>query len=112
MMKHDYATLLFKAGLLVLVLAIITFLFALIVPGVVGQGQVSDLIKNYVPYGAVLLVLLAAFLGEIGTLILAYEVATARNETLWKILWVMVLLFLGFGVGVAIYYAVARKERR
>lgn len=112
MMKRDYATLLFKAGLAILVLAALTFLFALVVPSLIGQGQVSDLIKSYVPYGALLLALLAAFLGEVGTLILAYEVATARNENLWKMLWLMVLLLLGFGVGVAIYYAVARKERR
>ena len=39
------------------------------------------------------------------------DIVQAKNEAMWKVLWVVVSLFLGI-IGVAIYYFVGRKSRK
>lgn len=39
------------------------------------------------------------------------NILTAKNDTNWKILWVLLCLFLGI-IGVIIYLCIGRKERK
>ena len=40
-----------------------------------------------------------------------YEIVTAKNDGSWKVLWALIVVFLG-AIGFVLYLAVARKERK
>ncbi len=58
-------------------------------------------------WGIVLLGILASLIALIWGLI---DILKAKNDTTWKILWVIVCLFLGI-FGVIIYFFVGRKQK-
>jgi len=61
----------------------------------------------FVLIGAILLFVLVSFIAFIWAII---DILKAKNETNWKILWVIICLFLGL-IGVIIYYFVGRKQK-
>ena len=40
-----------------------------------------------------------------------YDVLTSRNDSNWKLLWVVIILFANL-IGVLLYYFMGRKERK
>jgi len=105
----DYPRLLFGAAIVLLALGVLTILAMVAVPALFGGGGSSLLI--YLPVAAMLLIVLSGVVGLIGTLFILYEIATAKNDGQWKAVWIIVILVLGI-IGMALYFALARKGRK
>lgn len=56
----------------------------------------------------ILIIVILSFIFFIWAVI---NIVQAKNETSWKILWILICLFLGI-VGVIIYYFVGKKQRK
>ena len=59
-------------------------------------------------FASLFIIAIAGFIAFIWALI---DIIKAKNETNWKLLWVVICLFLGV-IGVIIYYFVGRKDRK
>ena len=68
------------------------------------------MVPNYAIIGAIPVILIVLFflIAFFWTLI---HLLTGKNETTWKLLWAIIIIFLG-PVGVILYLFIGRKERK
>jgi hypothetical protein len=100
--------LLFKIGLGCLALALLLILGYAFAPLVMGE---NESVMGLLPIVAMLLIVLGGVIAAIGTLALLYEIATAKNDGQWKVIWIIAIALFGF-LGAGAYMYLARKERK
>ena len=91
----DWLKNLFFGAIACVVLAVLLVVVAFFFP--------LESLKGILPIVAMLLLVLGvALAGAVAPLYALYEVLTGKNETNWKLLWAIVVFFLGI-IGVAVY---------
>ena len=68
-------------------------------------------LENGMLGGIMLVVGIIALASVVAVLWALYNILTAKNETNWKILWALVVFFLGI-IGVIAYVLIGKKERQ
>ncbi len=115
---RDWIKILGLGGIACLVLALLCILLVVVAPvllggtsAAAGGNSTSEAIKSLAPALAMLLIVLGALLFAACELVLLYEIVTAKNDAKWKLLWALLVIFVG-GIGFLAYLFIGRKERR
>lgn len=103
----DYPRMAYMGGIACLILALLSLLFFAVSPMLIGE---NELVQSLLPVGAMLLVVLAALLVALGTILYLFEIATAKNDGQWKAVWILAILVFGL-LGAVAYELMGRKQR-
>ena len=122
-MNSDNHYIMKKSILFLLTLSVFAILFSVTVLAQASQADANRIISNiqnmqsnsnagaFLIMGAMMIPIMifgiVSFIAFIWSLI---NILTAENDNHWKILWVIICLFLGI-IGVIIYVLVGKKER-
>lgn len=75
-------------------------------------GDAYEVLNSVLAMAVMLLILLSAFLYLAAFVLLGWEIATAKNDSGWKALWIAILLFsliFSGAPGIILYWLVGRK---
>jgi len=87
------------------VLLIVVYLFT-------GSNSSLELINTFIAMASFFLIILSALLYLVVFVLLGWEIATAKNDSGWKALWIAILLFsllFSGAPGIILYWLVGRK---
>lgn len=97
---------------LAFLLIIVTILVPLMLGGSLGGTNTpADMIKSTIPVISFLLIILGGLGFFALTIYYIAEIATAGNNTTWKVIWIIAVLVIG-ALGMLIYERVARGDLR